>query len=492
MKKFLVFLFGLSFLIRILVFGLYLSKSDRYWQVDSLLYHNIAVSLADGKGITQSNNKPSFYRLPGYPLFLMPFYAIWGADYTTHNSAGVFAALLAQVFFASFIPLLIFFLSLTLFNWVLLAKVASVWSALHIGLVLYSGFFMTESLFLIFFLLFLMFFLKESHLFFCPDQSGTDKSGSGQPGLYEYEFDYRSWSPDEHLYDTWRWNSSEVKANFSSMLIFAGMLLGLAGLVRPVGHYLLGLSILFVLLGSRKRVSRSFMLCLGWLLPILPLLLRNFALTGHIFFHTLPGGHFLYLSASRVAMHVKECSYWEARDILTSEVRTEQDVIEKRLHRKLNEIEHCKLCEKVAVRYFMMRPLLTLKNWATDILRTSLSLYSSEILFLESGRKNIDYFKKGRGIWAMFKRYLFPQAGALTVLVWYEILTYLFVLIGFFLGFIKALLNKDKWCVWLRCLGFIGLFLIISLSGGYARMRLPIEPLLIILSFHYWLGLLRG
>ena len=157
-KYFLVGLFLFSFLIRALVFQCYLSKQKNYWQVDSNTYHHIAVSLAGGQGISV-HDQPNFYRLPGYSVFLALYYKLFGVD--TKN------VLWLQVFLASFIPLLIFFLSLVLFpSCLVLAKIASFYSAIHLGLVLYSGFFMTESLFLIFLLLFSILFFASNHLFF--------------------------------------------------------------------------------------------------------------------------------------------------------------------------------------------------------------------------------------------------------------------------------------------------------------------------------------
>ena len=140
-------------------------------------------------------------------------------------------------------------------------------------------------------------------------------------------------------------------------------------------------------------------------------------------------------------------------------------------------------------------PVFTLKNWLTDMLRTSLSLYSAELVFLESGRQEVDYFEKGRGIWSLFKRYLVPQSEHLwlKILIWVEIILFGALLIGFALSLASWLIMLVKFhllinsCTWLRVLPFIGLFIIISLSGGYARMRLPIEPLIIILSLRYWI-----
>jgi len=431
---FLIFLFLLAFIVRALVFGGYLSKNQRYWQVDSGYYHEIATQIADGNGITTSNGTPSFYRLPGYSLFLSACYAILGKS-KEH-------ALWLQVALASFIPVLIMLLCLILFpGHMLLARGVGLYSAIHLGLVLYSGFFMTETLFILTLLLFMLLFFSKLHL-------------------------------------------------------FSGIVLGCASMIRPVGHYLIVLALLLIVFSSdriREKLRYGLALVCGWLVVVSPWLIRNYALAGSIFFHTLPGGHFLYLSAARVAMHAHNVSYWEARDLLSVEVEEKISQREVELKKKLNEIERCREHISLAVHYFKKYPLLALKNWLTDMMRTSLSLYSAEIVFLESGRKEIDYFNKERTIWSMFKRHFIPQTDKvwLKIVVWGEIILFFFILLGFAMNACRWLWNlvhyrlTDNY-VWIRVLPFMCLFIFISLSGGYARMRLPIEPLLIIMSLQYW------
>jgi hypothetical protein len=201
-------------------------------------------------------------------------------------------------------------------------------------------------------------------------------------------------------------------------------------------------------------------------------------------------------------MHTHNCSYEHARDILKDEVEALIKHEEKDKHRELNEIEKCRMHEKLAIKYFKSMPLITLKNWAIDMLRTSLSLYSAEILYIESGRQAKDYFNKDRSTLSMFKKYLWPSKDKpwLNCLVWLEILLYIFILIGLLFGAFKIVTRAIKnWntetkillCPWLISVPFICLFIFIALSGGYARMRLPVEPFLIILSLSFWTNLLK-
>jgi hypothetical protein len=282
-------------------------------------------------------------------------------------------------------------------------------------------------------------------------------------------------------------------------LIIAGFFLGLASLVRPVGQYVIIVSLVLILfsLGDiREKFIKSFGLFLGWMYPVSFWLIRNFLLTGYLFFHTLPGGHFLYLSAARVAMHVQNCSYQEARQNLKKEVNDCMNNWRIKKGRELSEIERCYVHEQIAQKYFKRYPLLSLRNWMTDMLRTSFSLYSAELLFLDSGRKEIDYFAQNRSVCSFFTRYLRPSTHSwwLKYVIYYEILAFVFLLILLCCGFLRLLkfLWQKSWttinilaCTWVRAFAFSGLFVVLALSGGYARMRLPIEPLMIILALNF-------
>lgn len=442
---FLAILFIVSLCIRAGVYQCYLSQNENYWQVDSSTYHLVAQGIAEGKGISLPTGESNFYRLPGYPFFIAFFYKFFAASPRD--------MLWVQVFLGACIPLLIFFLSLTLFpQQILLARLASGYSAFHLGLVLYSGFYMTETLFLVFFLLFGIFFFRQR--------------------------------------------------NYKDVAL-AGLFLGLASLVRPVGHYLIVLAMLMLLCTSdtlHQRIKRIGALCIPWFLVVLPWLLRNYLLLGHIFFHTLPGGHFLYLSASRVAMNAYGCSYQEGRTLLSAEVKELIAQEEHATGKKLNEIERCYAHEKIAKKYFCTYPLTTVKIWITDMLRTCLSLYSAELLYLESGRKEIQYFDNERTVWSVFARYLFPPVDSLVlkIIVWAEIIFFLFILVGFFGGLVmltlQSVANTVSWhdiYSWVSVLPFMALFVVIALAGGYARMRLPLEPFLIILSFYFYSTIIR-
>ena len=183
-RTFLLFLFFFSLVVRAATFGLLLSKDERYMDFDSLKYNEVAQQIYQGQGISNADGTNHFYRVPGYALFLSILYKMFGNHPVN--------ALWVQVFLASFIPILIFFLSLVLFpSNMSVAKISSVYASFHFGYVILSGFLMTESLFCIFFLLFLILFFSKKYFF------------------------------------------------------LSGVFLGLASMLRPVGHYFM--LVLFVI-----------------------------------------------------------------------------------------------------------------------------------------------------------------------------------------------------------------------------------------------------
>ncbi len=487
-KIFALLLFVFSLCIRAGVYYCYLSHDHNYWQVDSQTYHRVAQNIADGKGIINADGTSHFYRLPGYPLFIAFFYKLFGP----HPER----ALWVQIFLASFIPLLIFLLSLTLFpTRLLLARCVGLYGAMHLGLVLYSGFFMTETLFIFFFLLFCLFFFARSerrpwavrqkisvssHVLWPLPEPATMSPSVAH--FYEKIGDVRTYDAADLI---------EGDVVFKAMSC-AGIFLGLASLVRPVGHYVVVVALLLLLFSSdtwRQKIRKARILGLAWVLPVSFWLIRNFLLTGHLFFHTLPGGHFLYLSAARVAAEVHDCSYQQARDRLHHKVDVMMQHEEKIKERPLHEIERCLQHEKLARHYFISYPCITLKYWLTDMFRTCFSLYSAELLYLDAGRKNIEYFAKDRTVSSWFARYLAPQTGnrLLIVVVYLEIMLFLLTLLGFAVGLLLlcTMPISDR-CVWLYLMPLMALFITIALAGGYARMRLPLEPFLMILSGYFW------
>jgi len=506
-KRFLLGLFFCALIVRLLFFFLFTRHGENYLiYFDSAQYQNLAQQIADGKGITNSDGTAQFYRLPGYSLFLASFYKLFDSGETY--------ALLVQIILASLIPILIFLLSSMLFpTQLVVAKVSSTIAAIHVGFVLYAGMIATETLFTIFFLGFLLCLFS-------------------------------------------------ALARYSPYYFFgAGVLLGCASLIRPVGHFVLMVTVVVLVLrkfferdnesvawipgqarddGSSKSLDKFqpnkinknpiltrvlskieklfqdlisshkrsvvvpgltrdpgktpgqnprkkiFLFLIGWLSIVSWWLVRNYLLTGFIFFHTLPGLHFLQYSATKIVMNTEDCSYVQARKQLLDEWQSIIKTREKQLYRSLNEYEKCRVGEELTMSYLQARPLLAIKHATIEMLKTCCALYSAQIIISDTG-KWPDY-SKGVSFWSKMKRFLLPELNhtyLIPVIYWDIILTFLIVL-GFFGFIILCLFDKGLFGIALKIIPFMGLMIFLTVAYGCARLRLPIEPLLIILASYWW------
>jgi hypothetical protein len=267
----------------------------------------------------------------------------------------------------------------------------------------------------------------------------------------------------------------------------------------------------------------------GWFLVVFLWLLRNFLLTGYIFFHTLPGIHFLIYTAAYIDSEKRGCDYFESKKTLLKEWDkkiAEKEVLEKR---KLGDIESCKIAEKIASDYIFKNPALFIKHSLIHVFKSCFGLHGTALIFLHSGEW-INY-DKNTTVWDKIKRALCPQnvCWLLKFLVYLELFFLIFVYAGF-LGFVFWVLflsrsngsiprrcsgqahsfqdrgtfshelvepfkrdflykfDPELFCLLLKNLAIIALFLVVTLAYGCARLRLPIEPILVILACYFWLS----
>ena len=447
-KRFLFFLFLFSFVLKIIFFHYFLSKNKNYWvPQDSAQYQEVAVQIALGNGISNSQGDSNFYRVPGYSIFLAIFYKLLG-----FNDKIV---LIVQIFLSSFIPVFVFFLSLIFFPTnIFLAKISSFFMTLSLGEVLHACLFMSESIFILFLLLFLVLFFSCFSLFFCKSK---------------FNFSYRK-------------------------IFFAGIFLGILSLIRPVGHFLLIVSMFLLFLSKStflKKLKNNFVFFLGWFLIVSFWLVRNFLLTGNVFFHAMPNYHFLTYFAAEIDSQENKCFYFESKNKLLKKWNNFVSKRESELNHKINDLEKDKLAQKLVINTLIKNPILTAKHALVNILKTLLSLNCAYLLFLDS--RVLPDYSSNTGLVEKIKRFLLPKVKHkfLIPLIYLEIIFLLFILFGFFCAIIISFFNKNLFCEILKCLPFIILLLLLTFGSGVARLRLPVEPFFIIFSCDFWIKFFR-
>jgi 4-amino-4-deoxy-L-arabinose transferase-like glycosyltransferase len=431
-----------AFILRALLFFAFTRHDRHAWiYFDSDQYVGIAQHVAQGDGICLHAGQPQTYRLPGYSLFIALGYKLFGMREEP--------ILWVQLVLASLIPLLVFLLSGVLFSniaWV--ARAAAVVTAIHPGFVLYAGMLATESLFVIFFLSFLL-------LFFV---------GLLRP-----------------VASVW-------------ILLGAGLALGLASLIRPVGHYALILALAFIVVRAsswRLKLQKGCALGVGWLVVVTPWLVRNALLTGAICFHTLPGLHFLqYTAANTMVLH-DGCSYVSARGQLLGEWDSVVRTQERELGRPLNDAERCVVGQCIARAYVLRYPVTAMRYSCIQLLKTMVALYASQLLMADTNAWP-DY-SNDAGWWARIRRFLLPEVNHqwLVALVYYELLLFALLIIGLFACLWRWRRDACLRCAAMWAVPFALLLWFLTVAYGCARLRLPFEPILIVFSMYGWFVLIR-
>jgi 4-amino-4-deoxy-L-arabinose transferase-like glycosyltransferase len=208
---------------------------------DSAIYHQIAVNVCSGKGLTQ-DPQTALFRPPGYPLFLAGCYSVFGPNLRVVG--------FAQAVLGALTALVIFFLARYLFDdttgWI-----AAAIAAVYPFFVFYSALLLTETLFIA---------LLTGGMALLIHAARSQRLGSAA---------------------------------------LAGLVLGLGVLTRSS---LIGFIVFvapFWWLATRARgLGRSAqayaLMLLGLAIVLSPWVIRNYRLTGHLVLTTLQAGHDLY------------------------------------------------------------------------------------------------------------------------------------------------------------------------------------------------------
>lgn len=478
-------LFLIAFLIRSSVFLFYVQHNERYCQSDSMDYHIGAGCIAHGLGMHRPDTgKPIFWRTPGYPAYLALFYNFFGFKNFNfnENSNAQKSSIWFQIFLSSLLPILIFFLSFTITRSYLISIISSWFSVFHLGFVLASTYLLTDALALLFFLLFLLFFYKSFINLFVTNPS-TSLRGDLKITIF---------AQDE------RWETSNNKTTYLQIILSA-LALSLFTWMRPMGQFIAILSalIFFIPKANKKLKIKSFFVFLFcFFILIAPWYIRNYNLTGKIFFCPLFGPYLTVFSAPKIKSTIENIPLIESHRILSRQggAQAEKDILQATLNNS-NKVVCTELSSlKVALPIIFAHPFLFVKDWIIEVIKTTFDLYSSQLVNFAANKFKwdplIEYLpeKIAECLWKQ-EMNIFMR-----LICWIEFLISLILWSCFFAGFYLFLLipifnwpkinqnTRNLAYFWLiSCL--IGLITVGMTGGfGYARLRLPIEPLFIILS----------
>lgn len=452
-----------ALIIRLGVFYGYLAHEERYCQSDSVDYHVSTWCIAHGFGMHRPDTqRPIFWRTPGYPVYLMPFYRLlgpaWSARFEDYTKAHT-VALTVQSAIASLAPLIVYMIAIGITGIAPVASVSAWAAAIHPGFVLASGYLLTDGLALIAFLLFLLLYLTGFNL--------------------------------------WFEKSEPLKSHH---IISSAIPLALYTWMRPMGLFV-GIGAAFFLIaaqgGWRRKLSTAAGFILLFFALLAPWFIRNYLLTGGFFFCPLFGLYLNVFNAPKILARIDGIPLEAAHKKLTYDagVLTAQAWAEAQSSGSGLIPVGEQICLKTAWPLITNHPWFFLYDWTVEVIKTTFDLYSYQLVALATDTFKWDPLveflpeKLAAALWSS------PVPLVFRLIAWLELAWMVFLWVGIFIGvwrfIIQPMLRKviqdpTKTALWIKGLFCIGIVVGQTGGFGYARLRLPIEPLISILGCMGW------
>lgn len=464
-------LFVLAFTVRAGIFYFYIAPAERYCQPDTGDYHFSAITMSKGLGMYHLDGRPLFWRTPGYPLYLSAFYdkdqpiSQKFSDYQESHHA----ALWFQMLLCSLLPLLLFALAFTLTQSTIIAWIMALIGVVHIGFVLASTFLLTDALASILFILFLIFFYKSF-----------------------------TWSGERPIIPT---NGHVSKPRYKE-LILAALALAAYTWLRPMGQFVAlvaALLPLFSALGWKIKLKQMVLFLGIFFLAIFPWFLRNYQLTDRWFFCPLFGLYLNSFNAPKILARTAQIPLAEAHRrlqrnagsyIARERMRAEQEGTGRVVVDEL-------VCLESALPVITEHPGYFFYDWMAEVFKATFDLYASQLVAFATNTFRwdpiVEYLDE------KVNACLFGQANSwwMLLLAWLELISALLMWLGIFAGlwlFVAQPLVTGKrerlysyGYLWLKTGILIGIVVMQTGGFGYARLRLPVEPLMLILGIAFWL-----
>ncbi|MBI4712896.1 MAG: glycosyltransferase family 39 protein [Planctomycetes bacterium] len=416
--KELILISAVAFILRGVLFLKIIAAPQLAFANDSYLYDKLGVNLAENgvfSGDTQPPYSPNTLRPPLYPVFIAVVYKIFG-----HQPAMV---IFLQCLVSVFICWGIYYLGAKIF-YPKVGLLAGFFYALDLPSIDHTNLLLTETLFT-FILMFSVYFLIICR---------------------------------------------QGKSRFFPLM--SGLLLGLCTLCRPLPQYLFLPLVLVFLLGfkpAKKALINYLVFTAGFLVVIMPWLIRNYALTG-IFDLTTIQGAVLFNQATGVKMSVEKkrfnaVNFREMTERLHDEIETRYGHLSQKTPTEIDRIY-----KKESLDIILQHPFVYLTNVLTGslIILTESDYYTAwRLMGLHRGKiRNI------------FKRLVEFYNIIFTLLLWAGILYAIWILL------------KEKQYFYLSFFGLIITYFTVLATNVDcdARYRVPLIPYIAILGSY---GLLQ-
>jgi hypothetical protein len=447
-----------AYLLRACMFTLLIQPGAKYNQPDTPSYHEAAIALSSGHGMHHPvYRQPLFWRTAGYPAYLAPFYRMC-ARYTTPQSFDAYrnahhAAIWTQILLTAFIPLLVYWLARLLSGNNIIALCAGWFFVVHLGSILASTYLLTEGIGTLFFYSFLI-------------------------ALFYQIVHQKPWH---------HWS-----------VIVTALLLGIYTWIRPMGECIGITTTIILLLFSKGSWSTSFKksLLFGVLFAcmLMPWYVRNYQLTHDYFFCPVSGIYFTCFSVPKILRRIDNSSI---EDAWKKSQANAQATSRMALQKCPPGIYLSPLASKAsALPIILAHPFWFAYDWFKEVFKTTFDLYAYQLVTIYNNCFSwdpIEEFLSDKIAACLYKEPTLPW--------WARLLAYLEVLVagicwvaiayGIWLFIIRPLVKHVRHkqyayhtmsSIW--WVAGIVMAATVGMTGGfgYARLRLPCEPLIVILA----------
>jgi hypothetical protein len=460
-----------AFIIRSAVFYYYVQHEERYRQADSNDYHHCALFIALGNGMSRiDNNQPIFWRTPLYPWYLSKFYKFNGitSGAFAANIAAIKQALWIQIALSSLVPLLIFYLALLLTGSIALSWIAAWISVFHLGFILASTFLLTEALSLLFFILFLFFFYR-SFTMYGESKSRTIKVGD---------------------------------------IILAALNLAIYTWIRPNGQFLAVVAIIILLFAQAswrdKFVRGILVFALVFWGAISPWYIRNYNLTGQWFYCPMFGPYIHAFCAPRAlaketGKDLNDCLKYLGMVLHGKLMEEQQRVLKEGMgYHPSRELVALNVALPILKKY----PWYVAQDWVREVCNTGFDMYCPQLV--RFANNTYQYDPPIEYITDKYKDSLYrvPMPCFMRSVCYADFIFTIWEMLGLLGGLLLFLImplfrgfNSDSErkmsALWLKTGLMIGALICMTGGYGYARLRLPVEPLMIILALTFWIWIVN-
>lgn len=155
MKRLLILVFMLAFVLRIIYILALPLDFIMKWESDAYVYKGLALNILSTHSYGQIAGVPDAQNPPLYPCFLAFVYIIFGAA-----EKGIISVRLIQALISSFVCIIVFYIAQEIFD-----KKVAIFSAflvaLHPALIAYTGMHLTETLYIFILFLFILYMLRS-------------------------------------------------------------------------------------------------------------------------------------------------------------------------------------------------------------------------------------------------------------------------------------------------------------------------------------------